>query len=188
MASRAEIVEAVEGLATHCRAPVMGPTERAAWLQDWCTDLSPYSLNTIRAACLKWRRGDNPKFPTPGAMLQLCEQLERTEKRGDKRQEWSRASDEEYHAMTLDEKIRHQQILASEARRMAGPQCINRRPALVEEMPDRWHYWRGQAANHDKEAAFLLAKKREARAREAPRPSLMHDLAKKIGAAQEGLS
>lgn len=161
MAERHEIIDALEGLAVHCRLPLMSVDDRSRWMADWCADLREYPIDSIRTACQRWRHGDNTKFPIIGQFLPLVRAVTakpKVETWG----EWKPLSDEAYEALSLDDKIRHHQIMAVEARKKAGAQWANGAPVAAEDMPERWHGWRAKAANHDAEAKRLMAYRKSA--------------------------
>lgn len=166
MASKPEIINEIEGLTVHCRPPLMEADSRAGWLRDWCDDLAEFPIEFIRAAIRDWRQGGNTKFPTPGQILPLIRAKVPVGKTGQGPEPWRPLDDAEYAALSLREKIRHQLIQASEARRKAGPMFkntsgvgkmrhargIHLRP---EEMPDTWRRWTGIAEQHEAEAQRL---------------------------------
>ena len=148
MADRNDIIEALEALAIHCRPSLMGIDERAVWLRDWCNDLAGEDIEAIRVGCQRWRGGTNHKFPMVGQLMPLIRAA--TVKKGDGPlpQVWSPISDAEYNALSLNDKIRHHQIAASEAGYKAGPMWRDGRPLEISEMSAAWHHWRGVKANH----------------------------------------
>jgi hypothetical protein len=160
MASRIEIVEAIEALAVHCRPPLMGVDERDRWLRDWCDDLKNFTDDAIKTGCARWRQGTNPKFPLPGQLLPLVRAVQATGNANVKQGEiWRELTDAEYDRLTMRENIRHQQILASNAYSKAGPQL-----KAAEEMPDAWHLWRKIGAEHAAEARQLQERLNRAKA------------------------
>lgn len=170
MAEATEIMDALESLALHCRPPLMSVDDRARWMRDWCEDLRSYDIAAIRAATAKWRSGESQKFPTPGQLLPLVRVLVGGPISDGPIGPWRPITDEAYDALSLAEKIRHQRILASEARSKAGPMWRNGRPAGPDEMTDRWRIWIERARNHDAEAARLrqiMDNARERRAEES---------------------
>lgn len=165
MASKAEIINAIEALTVHCRPPLMEANQRTSWLSDWCDDLGRFPAEAIANGCRKWRHSGNTKFPTPGQLLPLVGEGVPNPDRV-KALPWRPATQEEYQAMTLKEKIRENLILASEADGKAGPQfrntsqrgSINRAAGVhltPEQMPPEWHRWRDVAATHRAEAGRL---------------------------------
>jgi len=166
MASRTEIIEAIEGLAVHCRPPLMGVDERTRWFNDWCDDLKEFSALAVETGCKRWRQGSNPKFPLPGQLLPLVRAAHTDGNRGVKPQAWRPLSDAEYAALSLTEKIRDRQIMATEAFSRAGPQ---KGPA--EEMPEAWHMHRRLGKQYAAEAAELRKKLQNARENNAQPPN-----------------
>jgi hypothetical protein len=155
MAEAAEIVETLETLALHCRPPLMSVEDRSRWLRDWCNDLREFRIEEVRQAAMKWRRGESQKFPTPGQFLPVVRSLVRSDIAPKVAEPWRELSDDEYRALTLEGKIRHQTILASEARKKAGPMWRGGRPAKPGELPQRWHIWTAKAQNHEAEVKTL---------------------------------
>jgi hypothetical protein len=165
MAQKAEIINEIEALTAHCRPPLMETSQRASWLHDWCADLGDFPIEAVRVGCRKWRLSGSIKFPTPGQLLPLVREAD-TAPAGPKLAEWSPASEDEYRAMTLREKIRERQILAMEAYRKAGPMFRNATAGGVmtkargthlrrEDMSDAWRHWTGIAEAHKAEAVRL---------------------------------
>ncbi len=156
MADRTEIMDAIEALAVHCRPPLMSVEDRARWVGDWCEDLRDYPIDAIRTACNRWRNGSDRKFPMPG---QLRPMIDAVTRRGDgsaiedANQPWRPLSDDEYRALSLSGKIRHQQILAHAARRQAGPMWRDGKPC--EAMPPIYHELHRRANNHSDEVKRL---------------------------------
>lgn len=149
MAEPNEIAELIEGLAVHCRPPVMSANERARWLADWCDDLKDHDADAIAGACRRWREGTDRKFPLLGQLLPLIKASARGEDRpAGSNEPWRELTEDEYQALTLREKIRHHRIMASNCGTKAGPQSINHQPVLREEMPETWHFWKNRQANH----------------------------------------
>lgn len=124
MTPKAEILPEIEALAVHCRPPLMEAEHRAMWLRDWCSDLAEFPIDAIRVACRKWRQSGSTKFPTAGQLLPLVRAGLPVE-RGPIIGIWRPASEEEYRAMTVREKIRELQIQAHEAHSKAGPMFRN---------------------------------------------------------------
>jgi hypothetical protein len=165
MAERTEIATELNALSVHCRPPIMEVEQRALWLRDWCNDLAEYPIEAIRVACRKWRLSGSSKFPTPGQLMPLVQENLPTEKR-DIPREWTAASDDDYRAMTVREKIREHQILAHEAYRKAGPMYRNMASggALSKasgkhlepaEMPPTHAHWVSVGLSHTQEAHRL---------------------------------
>lgn len=163
MASREEITDALDGLAVHCRPPLMSVDDRSRWMADWCKDLAQFPAEAIITACDRWRNGQDRKFPMPGQLIPLVRAVT---PRGDNSaapKVWGPVSDAEYEGMTLREKARHQSLLATEATRRAGPQWRNKAPVPAEDMPPSWHDLHAKAKGHHAEAARLLNIVRERR-------------------------
>jgi hypothetical protein len=77
---------------------------------------------------------------------------------------WRPLSEPEYDALSLRAKIRHQLILASDARSKAGPMFRNTQSVMARaggehiqasDMPDTWRRWTDIARGHEAEAARL---------------------------------
>lgn len=147
------IIEEIEALEVHYFRAVRTPQERKRWLQDYLEDLADLDLERLKSACRQWRQTGAKKFPTSGELRRMApgraQQTERLEA-------WRPLTDEEYDRLSLSDKIRHQRILAEDAAQRAGPQMRNKRPALPEDMPDRWHMWRARAEHHQAEVKRLL--------------------------------
>lgn len=148
MAESGEIVEALEALAIHCRAPLMGVDDRSRWLRDWCEDLREFPISAVSAACKVWRAGDSAKFPTPGQLLPLvraqCRQPKSPSDGDLNNRAWTWPTDDELDAMPLRERRRQYLIMASEAAAKAGP--MNE----AGEFPRP--SWRGKARAYTDEA------------------------------------
>ena len=163
-ASKAEILAQIEALAVHCRPPLMSVEQRELWLRDWCADLAEFPIEAIHSACRKWRHSGAIKFPTPGQLLPLVREGVPGPK-GEKAEPWRPATQEEYAAMSLREKIREHRIQAHEARCKAGPMFKNHEGSTMgrpkgthlpaEEMPSTWRRWTDEAERHDREAKRL---------------------------------
>lgn len=164
MATKSEIIDCIEALAVHCRPPLMTTEQRESWMRDWCDDLAQYPAETIASACRKWRHSGSNKFPTPGQLMPLVREIAPADD-GPKVEVWRPLTDEEYRALSVREKIRHQLILAHQARCKAGPMYRNERGASVgrpmgerlstEQMPETWHRWSRVAEGHEAEAKRL---------------------------------
>lgn len=159
MAEAAQIAEAVERLAVHCRTPVMSLEERSVWLEDWCRDFAEFPIEAITEACRRWRNGEDRRFPLPGQLRPLVVLAVAGGDRPvvERAEPWRPVSQAEYQAMTVAEKLRHQRILCSNALRKAGPMWRNGRPVTADELPDTWRRWRDKAAGHEAEALRLAA-------------------------------
>lgn len=164
MASKSEIIDAIEALAAHFRPPIMSVEVKAAWMQDWCADLAEFPVSAIAEGCRKWRQtGD--KFPTSGKLVPLVRGSLPNPSAGVKPEEWRPLSDQEYAGLTIREKMRHQMILAAEAAKKAGPMWRNPEGAGIarpvdgrippEEMPDVYRHWKAIEASHLKEVTRL---------------------------------
>jgi hypothetical protein len=154
MAEKSEIMEALEALETHCRAPLMAVEQRAAWMRDWCDDLAEFPIHAIQHGCKAWRHSQGvTKFPTPGQLLPLIRANVAQRPAGAVGEPWRELSDDEYRALSLEDKIRHQRILCTRAYSRAGPQT---KPA--DDMPESWHRWRQIGRNHEEEVATLKGK------------------------------
>lgn len=164
MAERGEIIEALEALETHCRAPLMTVDQRTAWMRDWCDDLGEFPIHAIKQGCKSWRHSaTSGKFPTAGQLLPLVRaNVAQKRPEGDAGKPWRELSDEEYRGLSLEGKIRHQRILSSRAYSNAGPQT---KPA--DEMPEAWHMWRQIGRNHDEEVVSLRNLLKQSAARNA---------------------
>lgn len=164
MASKSEIIDAIEALAAHFRPPIMSVEVKAAWMQDWCSDLAEFPVSAIAEGCRKWRQtGD--KFPTAGKLVPLVRGSMPIQSAGGKIEVWRPLSDQEYAGLSVREKIRHQLILAHEASCMAGPMWRNpeganmSRPTdgrlRLEDMPAAYKRWKDVEAGHMAEVARL---------------------------------
>lgn len=162
MASRPEIIHEIEGLEVHCRAPLMTVDARSRWLADWAHDLEKFPYEAIRDAVADWRKSGNAKFPTPGQIIPMIQA--KTRKDSDPKraaQKWSDLSQQEYEALSLDEKIRHQRILSERAKFNAGPMYRagmkwgSGNHMTPDEMPPKWHELQHQADGHSREAKRL---------------------------------
>lgn len=149
MAEPSEIIDALEALAIHCRAPLMDVESRARWMRDWCEDLKQFPGDAIRAATARWRQGESGKFPTPGQLLPLVRAASPQAPQAgviDTRA-WFWPSEEELAGMTLRERKRQFTIMAVEARGKAGPM----NDAGEHPRPE----WLIKARNYDAEAKHL---------------------------------
>lgn len=158
MAERNDIADAIEGLAVHCRPPLMTVEDKTRWVADWCEDLREYPIDAIRLACNRWRNGNNRKFPMPGQLRPMIQAvLVRTNDPGkpNQNEQWRPLTDDEYRSLSLNGKIRHHQILAAQARQKAGPMWMNGRHMMPEDMPQEWRELRQRAANHEAEVKRL---------------------------------
>jgi len=165
MADKSDIIDEIERLTVHCRPPIMEADLRAGWLADWCADLTEFPIEAIRLAIREWRHSGSNKFPTPGQLIPMVRGKLPPEKR-EREGDWRELSDDEYRALSVREKIRHQLILAHRAGAKAGPMWRNpentaniRRPMPghipLEEMPGAYHHWKHVEAQHLAEAKRL---------------------------------
>jgi hypothetical protein len=156
MADRNDIADAIEALAVHCRPPLMTIEDKMRWVADWCEDLADYPIEAIRAACLRWRNGHDRKFPMPGQLRPLIEAANpKGRSTSIENEPWRPLSDDEYRALSITAKIRHQAILMSEALRKAGPMWRNGKPAIPDDLPASWHEGKRQASHHDSQMRHL---------------------------------
>jgi hypothetical protein len=160
MADQAEILDALESLAVHCRPPLMSVEDRGRWMADWCNDLAEFPAHAIQTACQRWRMGTNPKFPMAGQFLPLVRSVNA---RGAvdpeaKAKAWEPATEAEYQAMSLSRKIEEHTLLAMREDRLAGPMWGNGAPIPLEDMPPAYHEHKARAKNHRAEAARLREK------------------------------
>ena len=160
MAEKADIVAEIEGLAVHCRPPLMSVDDRSKWLTDWIVDLKEFPIENIRMACNAWRRGQDRKFPMAGQLIPAINAtIRRTSAEADKPQPWRPLADHEYRELSVREKIRHHQIMAHEAMGKGGPmyrQLGNHSEHLTpDQMPPAWHSGRSEAKFHHTEIRRL---------------------------------
>lgn len=170
MADPSDIVDALESLALHCRAPLMSVDDRSRWMRDWCDDLRSFDIAAIRSATARWRKGDSSKFPTPGQLLPLVRNAVAPTgagQQGRKAMPWRAPTDAEYDAMSLSEKRDTHINLAHEARDKAGPMWSKTLggPLTPDQLPERWHIWTKRAQNHEAEISRLRKILNEARER-----------------------
>lgn len=158
---RSEIIDELDALSTHYPRGPRSPDQHMRFLEDYLDDLKDFSLEQVRAACRRWRQSDATKFPHSGQLMGAA-RAERGRDLGDNTP-WGRLTDADYEALSLPEKIRHQRILASEARGRAGPMFHNvdgswRKGVHLtpQEMPDKHHENRELARRHDEEAKRLM--------------------------------
>lgn len=164
MADRNDIIDALDSLAVHCRPPLMSVDDRSRWMADWCKDLGPFPAESIRIACDRWRNGQDRKFPMPGQLIPLVRSVtSKGTSPSDIPKAWGPVSDDEYEAMTLREKARHQTLLAMDAINRAGPQYRHKHHIDAEDMPPEWHALQKKAAGHHAEAKRLMTIVRESR-------------------------
>lgn len=122
MADRLEIVDELETLAVHCRAPLMDVESRSRWMASWCEDLQQFPIAAVRTACKAWRQGENSKFPTPGQLLPLVRYaLPKPIRAESAERPWTWPSEADLAAMTLRERRRQYLIMAMETRGKCGP-------------------------------------------------------------------
>ncbi len=169
MANHSEIIDEIEALALHCRAPLMSVDQRSRWAQDWAQDLAKFEIDAIRDAFRDWRHGDNGKFPTAGQILPLIRAKTRNpeQEARDHLRLWSYdMGDRDYATLSLSEKIRHHKISASHCRQMAGPMPFERGKLVKQEdMPESWKAWRHRAERHDEQVQKLRKTLTECEAR-----------------------
>ena len=152
MADRTEIMDELETLATHCRAPLMDVETKGRWFRSWGDDLSDFPIAAIKSACRRWRQGAITKFPTPGQLLPFVREAAMPVPKLISNQAWAPVSEEEYEAMTLSEKAREHRLLGNHELRRAGPQGRDTPP---DQMSLAWHDHRARAKNHFAEADHL---------------------------------
>lgn len=150
MADRTEIVDALESLAVHCRAPLMSVDDKARWMRDWCEDLRQFPIEHIRAATTHWRQGDSVKFPTPGQLIPLIKAQAKERRQEDSAAElWRWPSEEQLADMSLSEKRRQHLIMAHECSSKAGPMNAGGEHPRPE--------WIMRAREHRREAQDIAA-------------------------------
>lgn len=170
MADPSDIVDALESLALHCRAPLMSVEDRSKWMRDWCVDLRDFPIEAIRAATARWRQGETTKFPTPGQLLPLVRAANHSPDASKRKaMPWRAPTDAEYDAMSLTEKLHAHTCLALQARDKAGPMWVTSMggPVTPDQLPERWHVWTQRAKNHEAEAGRLRQILNDARSRNA---------------------
>lgn len=143
------------------------PSQMEAWLDAYYEDLREYPIEAIEQACQKWRRGDGKKFPLIGELLPLVRQAASPRPTAEACRPWAPATDSEYNAMTLREKIREQKLLAMDTRTKAGPMWRDGGPLTLEQMPPAWHRLVETANQHFAEAQRLWRKLKDSERREA---------------------
>lgn len=165
MATQAEIVDAIEGLAVHARPPIMDEDTRTRWLLDWCQDLGGFPADAIHRAVGEWRRSGSVKFPTPGQLIPLVAKYAPSERRYEPKpvEPWRHPTEEEYATMSLRDKIASHVVMAHELRGKAGPMFRQdgggRGTHLTrEQMPPKWHTLQREADFHSNKAAELRKK------------------------------
>lgn len=154
MAEKAEIVDAIEALAVHCRPPLMEVEQRTSWMRDWISDLVQFPIEAVTNGCRKWRHSGATKFPTPGQLVPMIRASLPAEK-VEAVQPWRPLGDAEYQALTLAEKIRHHEILAHESSRKAGPMWRDGRPLTLDQMSPDYHEHMARSKNHHAEVKRL---------------------------------
>lgn len=175
MADRSEIMGEIEGLEVHCRASLMTVDARSRWMADWCSDLASYPIEAVQSAFRDWRQSGNTKFPTPGQIIPAVRaKLRKVEDVGAMgTRKWEPLTDADYYAASIEDKIRHHEIMAQRARFKAGPMYRAGKTwasgAHLDraDMPSGWHDAQSQADNHFAKARELSKKLRSARERAA---------------------
>lgn len=165
MASRDEIMEEIEALEAHCRAPLMTVNVRSKWLSDWCADLGNYPFEAVQGAFRDWRQGPSTKFPTPGQIIPMVKaKLRKPEDATAKAVKWEPLTSANYHEASIHDKMKHHRIMAERARFDAGPMYrsgttwgsgVHLEPS---EMSDRWRAYRRSADDHAHQANELRKK------------------------------
>ena len=121
MSHRAEIADALEGLAVHCKPPLMEVSAKVRWIETWCEDLVEFPIEAILAACKLWRQGDSTKFPTPGQLLPIVRRLASQGNRSERETAWTWLDHDQLDRMTLRERRRQYLIMGFETRSKVGP-------------------------------------------------------------------
>lgn len=164
MVDRLDIATEIEALAAHCRPPLMTVEQRAMWLRDWCDDLRDFDIEAIKAGCRAYRQSGQGKFPTPGQLLPLIRGGQMPANTGQRVEVWRVLDEAEYQALDLRAKIRHQTILAHEARTKVGPMFRNSLGEGIrsggvhltpDDMPPASKRWADIARGHEAEAGRL---------------------------------
>lgn len=162
---RIEIIKELRALEQFCTFKAVRTGEESErFLKDYLADVQEFPLDAIQKACGKWRKSGATKFPTPGQLIPLIRECLPAEG-GVGPQAWRPLSDGEYADLSLRDKIRHQQILAHEARVKAGPMWKTppgsslKRPRAghIEpaELSPVYRQWMDIAAEHDAEVRRL---------------------------------
>lgn len=166
---RTEVIDELDALSTHYPRGPRSPDQHMRFLEDYLDDLKDFTNDQVKAACRRWRQSDATKFPTSGQLMNTA-RSERGRDLGDNTA-WRPLTDQEYDALSLDEKIRHQRILASEARGRAKPQFKQIEGSWRagihipgDEMPERWFVERELGRRHDEEAKRLIGYRKANRA------------------------
>ena len=155
MSKRIEIVKELRALEQHYSfKAVRDPADHERFLKDFLADIEDFPLESIKAACAEWRRSEAKRMPTSGQLIPLIRKHLPVEKRDGQNQPWRELSDAEYAALSVRGKIRHQEILAMEAGKRAGPMRLDV-PEPVN--PEAWMLWKPRQQQHAEEARRLRA-------------------------------
>lgn len=171
MAEKSEVMNVIDGLALHCRPPIMSADQKTVWMRDWIADLEEFPVEAIANAARRWRQSGNTKFPTAGQLLPLIKDT--VPKEREDLRPWRPATEDEYRAMSIEGKIRERRILAHEASGKAKPMFRNTTMKAggkasgihltKEEMPAENSHWLAIASNHEAEIKRLRERLSEAR-------------------------
>lgn len=71
-ADPARIVDLVGALFLHYPPRSLSDKAAASVALDWIADLGALPDDIVEAACVAWRRGQNPYAPTPGHLLEIA--------------------------------------------------------------------------------------------------------------------
>lgn len=163
MSDRIEIIKELRALEKFCAFPAsLTGEDRERYLKDYLADIQEFPVDAIRSACAEWRKSGSTKFPTSGLLIPIIRRFIGAPK-SERAQPWYPAGRDEFHGMTVREKIRELSILAHEARSKAGPMFRNttqgKRIAGVhlaaEEMPDTHRRWTAEAERLEGEIGRL---------------------------------
>lgn len=155
MANGIEIIKELRALEQHYTFKVVrSPEDQERFLRDYVADLREFDIKAIETGCARWRQSGAKNFPTSGQLLPFI-QAASPRSHGEKPQPWRPLSDAEYATLSIREKIRHQTILASEAKLKAGPMWREGKPCPPENLSEGYHTWTARARNHEAEIKRL---------------------------------
>jgi hypothetical protein len=122
---RIEIVKELRALEQFCTfKAVRSGEEQERFLRDYLADVQDFPLEAIQKGCADWRKSGQTKFPTPGQLIPLIKAHIVQARVEVSAQPWRPLTEPEYRALSVEDKIRHCRLLASQSRAEATKAAI----------------------------------------------------------------
>ncbi len=166
MANPIEIANEIRALQAHFPHRRRSEEEEERFLADFLEELKGFDLEAVRAACRRWKLGDNAKFPTVGQLVSMARislsAATPAQALGGRRMEtWSPTiiSQAEYEKMPLGAKVRELRLQANHYENQASSLRDKSKPR--SEQGENVGYFEQRARNCCEEASRLRGIMRE---------------------------